>query len=79
MELFALGFLVSLLLIALIFLGLVFSCLRQAGPIRNEQMLQEGQPDKVLAFHENLAQSRGTADMVRRAAKAGVPVEIHCR
>lgn len=47
-----------------------------AGPIRNQQMLTEGQPDVVLAFHDNLAESRGTADMVRRAKAAGVPVYV---
>lgn len=47
---------------------------RAAGPIRNQQMLDEGKPDLVLYFHDNLAQSKGTADMVRRAQKAGIPV-----
>lgn len=41
-----------------------------AGPIRNQQMLDEGKPDKVLAINGG----RGTADMVRRAKKAGIPV-----
>ena len=41
-----------------------------AGPIRNQQMLDEGKPDLVVAFPGG----RGTADMVRRARKAGVPV-----
>jgi hypothetical protein len=45
---------------------------RAAGPIRNQQMLTEGQPDVVFAFHDNLAESKGTADMVRRATKARV-------
>lgn len=43
---------------------------RGAGPIRNAQMLREGKPDVVIAFPGG----RGTADMVRRAEKAGVPV-----
>lgn len=43
---------------------------RAAGPIRNQQMLDEGKPDLVLAFPGG----RGTADMVRRAKAAGVPV-----
>ncbi len=42
-----------------------------AGPIRNQQMLDEGKPDVVLAFPGG----NGTADMVRRAEKAGIPVE----
>ena len=49
---------------------------RAAGPIRNARMLAEGHPDLVLAFHDNIAQSRGTADMVRRARNAGVPTRI---
>lgn len=43
-----------------------------AGPIRNQQMLDEGKPDLVVAFPGG----RGTADMVKRAQKAGVKVRI---
>lgn len=43
---------------------------RAAGPMRNQRMLDEGKPDLVVAF----AGGRGTADMVRRARRAGVPV-----
>lgn len=43
---------------------------RKAGPMRNEQMLREGKPNLVVAFPGG----RGTADMVRRARKAGVEV-----
>lgn len=49
----------------------------RAGPERNQQMLDEGEPDLVLAFHTDPKLGRGTADMVRRARAAGVPVEIH--
>lgn len=45
-----------------------------AGFIRNQQMLDEGKPDLVLAFWKN--KSRGTADMIRRARKAGVEVRV---
>ena len=41
---------------------------RAAGPIRNQQMLDEGKPDLVVAFPGG----RGTADMVRRTRAAGV-------
>jgi hypothetical protein len=41
-----------------------------AGPIRNQRMLDEGNPCLVVAFPGE----RGTADMVRRAHAAGVPV-----
>lgn len=43
---------------------------RSAGPLRNQRMLDEGKPDCVMAFRGG----RGTADMVRRAKAAGVPV-----
>jgi hypothetical protein len=43
---------------------------RRAGVVRNEQMLVEGRPSVVVAFPGG----RGTADMVRRALAAGVPV-----
>lgn len=41
-----------------------------AGPARNTRMLNEGKPDLVIAFPGG----RGTADMVRKARKAGVQV-----
>lgn len=43
---------------------------RAAGPIRNQQMLDEGKPDIVVAFPGG----RGTADMIARARKAGIEV-----
>lgn len=47
---------------------------RGAGPIRNQQMIDEGKPTAVMAFHKNLQASRGTLDMVKRARKANLPV-----
>lgn len=49
---------------------------RAAGPVRNRRMLEE-QPDLVIAFHHDLSKSRGTANMVQLAARAGVTTEIH--
>lgn len=46
---------------------------KAAGPIRNQDMLDYGRPDLVLAFPGG----RGTADIVRRARRAGVPVITH--
>ena len=43
---------------------------KAAGPMRNQRMLDEGKPDLVVAFPGGA----GTADMVRRAKAAGVPV-----
>jgi SLOG family YspA-like protein len=48
---------------------------RAAGPIRNRQMLDQ-KPDVVIAFHSNLAESRGTKDTVTEAKRRGIPVEI---
>ena len=49
---------------------------RSAGPIRNGNMLRYGRPELVVALTDDLAQSRGTADMVRQARAAGVPVRV---
>lgn len=43
-----------------------------AGPLRNQQMLDEGQPDLVIAFPGGA----GTRDMMKRAKLADVPVEL---
>jgi len=43
---------------------------KAAGPIRNQQMLDDFGPQVVVAFPGG----RGTDDMIRRAEKAGVPV-----
>ncbi len=41
-----------------------------AGPIRNQQMLNEGKPDGVVAFPGR----NGTADMIYRSKMAGLEV-----
>ncbi|WP_089177297.1 DUF2493 domain-containing protein [Bosea sp. AS-1] len=41
-----------------------------AGPIRNQRMIDEAAPSHVLAF----SGGNGTADMVRRARAANIPV-----
>jgi hypothetical protein len=51
---------------------------RAAGPIRNQQMLDEERINLVLAFHDDLVGSKGTKDMVKRALKAGIHV-FHCQ
>lgn len=43
---------------------------KRAGPVRNQQMLDEGKPDGVVAFPGG----RGTANMVALARQAGVKV-----
>jgi hypothetical protein len=49
---------------------------KAAGPIRNQQMLDEGKPELVVAFHSDIESSKGTKDMVKRAKKADLPVLI---
>jgi len=39
-------------------------------------MLTEGRPDMVLAFHDSITSSKGTANMIRIAKLAGVPVKL---
>lgn len=50
---------------------------RAAGPVRNQRMLDVARPDLVVAFHDDLSRSRGTADMIQRAYRAGVPVRAY--
>lgn len=45
---------------------------KAAGPIRNQEMLDLGKPDLLLAFPGG----RGTKDMTERALKSGIPVAI---
>ena len=50
---------------------------KSAGPIRNQEMLDKGRPHEVWAFvSKPLVDSRGTADMVKRARAAGVPTRV---
>jgi len=44
---------------------------KAAPVIRNQEMIDGGKPDLVIAFPGG----RGTADMVRRAKKANIPVK----
>ena len=50
---------------------------RSAGPIRNAKMVDEGRPDIVLAFHENISKSRGTQHMIGIAKRHGIPVYLN--
>lgn len=47
-----------------------------AGRLRNRQMLKDGRPDRVLAFHPMLHLSTGTLDMVTIARAEEIPVEV---
>lgn len=46
-----------------------------AGPKRNQLMADLG-ASLCLAFHHDLESSKGTKDMVTRARKANIPVEV---
>ena len=46
---------------------------KAAGPVRNRQMIVEGKPDGVVAFHNNIKESKGTANMLRQASEHGIP------
>lgn len=50
---------------------------KAAGQIRNRQMLNEGKPDLVVAFSDDLDNSKGTKNMVSIAKSAGIPVFIN--
>jgi hypothetical protein len=48
---------------------------KAAGPLRNVLML-DLRPHVVLAFHEDLASSRGTLHCVETARKRSIPVRV---
>ena len=55
---------------------------KAAGPIRNQQMIDvektpEEPIDLCLAFHNNIENSRGTADMIKRVDKANIPMKLN--
>lgn len=50
---------------------------KSAGPIRNKQMIDEGKPDIVLAFYNDISKSKGTLDMIKQANKAGIEVRLY--
>lgn len=49
---------------------------RGAGPIRNRQMARVAKPTFVLAFHDHILKSKGTADMLCVAADANIPYAL---
>ncbi len=50
---------------------------KSAGPRRNQQMLDMEKPDLLLVFHEDLARSKGSRDMLSRVIRAGIPYRIY--
>jgi len=49
---------------------------RKAGPLRNTRMLDEGNPDVVIAFHDHIEESLGTKNMIKQTRKRGIPHKI---
>jgi|ERR1700722_2297569 len=49
---------------------------KAAGPIRNQQMIDEGKPELILAFHDDITRSKGTKDMIQRGINAGIKTRI---
>lgn len=49
---------------------------RGAGPMRNRDMLTEGCPTECIAFHHDIAKSKGTKNMVTQAREANVPTKV---
>lgn len=59
---------------------------RAGGPIRNQAMVEIAQGLQkvghrvvVLAFHDNIAESKGTKDMVKRCKRRGLEVKLYAR
>jgi hypothetical protein len=50
---------------------------KRAGMVRNTQMLDEGKPTIVVAFHDKIEESKGTKNMIEQAISAGLPVLIN--
>ena len=50
---------------------------KPAGPIRNREMVDKEQPVVVLLVHPDLAQSKGTKDMLRYVTKKGIPFSLY--
>ena len=48
-----------------------------AGPIRNTQMLIEGKPDIIVAFHNDIENSKGTKNMIIQSLKIGLSVYLN--
>lgn len=45
---------------------------KAAGPIRNSLMLKQGRPNIVIAFHNDIDNSKGTLDMINKASNENI-------
>lgn len=50
-----------------------------AGPKRNQQMIDEGKPDRVIGIHRAIEYSRGTRDCLTKAKAANIPIRLYPR
>lgn len=50
---------------------------KAAGPLRNTRMIVEGKPDGIIAFHNNIKESKGTLNMIVQAIKHDLPVVLY--
>jgi hypothetical protein len=51
---------------------------KAAGPIRNREMIKKYSPiAEVIAFHNNINNSKGTKDMITAALEAGINVKLY--
>lgn len=51
---------------------------KAAGPIRNRRMLDDFHPEFVLAFANDIENSRGTFNMISLASDFKVPLKVLC-
>jgi len=49
---------------------------KSAGPVRNREMLGYA-PNLIWAFHDNISESKGTADMIKAAKQLGHRPELY--
>lgn len=47
---------------------------KRAGPIRNKQMLEDNAVDLVLAFHDDIENSKGTKNMINQAKTKNISI-----
>jgi hypothetical protein len=52
---------------------------KSAGIIRNMRMLRHTKPDLIIAFHQNIKESKGSKNMIELAEKWEIPVKLYPR
>ena len=49
----------------------------KAGPIRNKFMIDKYHPNLVVAFHNDIQNSKGTLGMLKLAKKSNIPIKLY--